>query len=453
MSLSSLLSIARSALAARQTQLEVTGHNIANATSDGYTRQRVRLVASTPLRTPLGQIGTGVVVDGIERARSIGLDASFRTESGSLSRFQTLSDTLGRVEAMLGEPSDTGLAASLDAFWSAWSDLAADPSGSATRTIVRQRATQIVSQIGDLGRRIEGVRTQTVSQLTSQVGEINNAAERIVALNIQIQAAGVAPDLRDARDLAVDQLSKLVPVRVIEHPSGAIAVYAGDALLLDSGTRREMTVNYSLDGVYSLGFTDSSRPVVATNSSTGALVDLLNTGLPELQQQVDQLAGAIVTAVNAEHRTGYTGTIPSRTGTDFFVPTGTTANTMALTSAITLSVDAIAAGGTGAPGDGSVAQAIANLRGTALPGLDGRSAGAFYSDLATGLGLSVADANRQITTQDILVNQITNQRSSISDVSVDEELVNLIAFQQAYVAAARVVTAADEMMQAVLAMV
>jgi flagellar hook-associated protein 1 FlgK len=451
MSLSSLLGIARSALAARQTQLEVTGHNIANATSDGYTRQRVRLAASTPLRTPVGQIGTGVVVDGIERARSTGLDASFRTESGSLGRFQTLYDTLGRVEAMLGEPSDTGLAASLDAFWSAWSDLAADPSGSATRTIVRQRATQIVSQIGDLGRRIEGVRTQTVTQLTSQVGEINNAAERIVALNIQIQAAGTAPDLRDARDLALDQLSKLAPVRVIEHPTGAIAVYTGDALLVDSGTRREMTVNYSLDGVYSLGFADSSRPVLATNSSTGALVDLLNTGLPELQQQVDQLAGAIVTAVNTEHRLGFTA--DGATGTDFFVPTGTTAYTMALASAITLSVHAIAASGTGAPGDGTVAQAIANLRGTALSGLDGRTAGAFYADLATGLGMSVADANRQVTTQDILVSQLANQRSSVSDVSVDEELVNLIAFQQAYIAATRVVTAADEMMQAVLAMV
>lgn len=451
MSLSSLLGIARSALAARQTQLEVTGHNIANATSDGYTRQRVRLTASTPLRTPLGQIGTGVVVDGIERARSTGLDASFRTETGSLGRFQTLSDTLGRVEAMFGEPSDTGLGASLDAFWSAWSDLAADPSGSATRTVVRQRATQIVSQIGDLGRRIEGVRTQTVTQLGSQVGEINNAAERIVALNIQIQAAGVAPDLRDARDLAVDQLSKLVPVRVIEHPTGAIAVYAGDALLVDSGTRREMTVNYSLDGVVSLGFADSSRPVLATNSSTGALVDLLNTGLPELQQQVDQLAGAIVTAVNAAHRTGFTA--DGATGTNFFVPTGTTAYSMAIDPDILESVDAIAAGGTNAPGDGDIAQAIANLRGTALPGLDDRSAGAFYSDLVTGLGMSVADANRQITTQDILVNQITNQRSSVSDVSVDEELVNMIAFQQAYVAATRVVTAADEMMQAVLAMV
>jgi flagellar hook-associated protein 1 FlgK len=452
MSLSSLLGIARSALAARQTQLDVTGHNIANATSDGYTRQRVRLVAATPLRTSVGQIGTGVVVDGIERARSTGLDASFRTESGSLSRFQTLSDTLGRVEAMIGEPSDTGLAASLDAFWSAWSDLAADPSGSATRTVVRQRATQVVSQIGDLGRRIEGVRTQTVTQLGSQVGEINNAAERIVALNIQIQAAGVAPDLRDARDLAVDQLSKLVPVRVVEHPTGAIAVYAGDTLLLDSGMRRELTVNYSLDGIYSLGFADSSRPVVATNSSTGALVDLLNTGLPELQQQVDQLAGAIVDAVNTEHRNG----IPASgglAGTNFFDPAGTTAYTMAIESAILESVDAIAASGGGAPGDGSVAQAIANLRGTALPSLDGRSAGAFYADLATGLGLSVADANRQTTTQDILVNQITNQRSSVSDVSVDEELVNLIAFQQAYVAATRVVTAADEMMQAVLAMV
>ena len=451
MSLSSLLGIARSALAARQTQLEVTGHNIANATSDGYTRQRARLVAATPLRTVVGQIGTGVVVDGIERARSTGLDASFRTESGSLGRFQTLYDTLGRVEAMIGEPSDTGLAASLDAFWSSWSDLAADPSGSATRTVVRQRATQVVSQIGALGRRIEGVRTQTITQLTSQVGEVNNAAERIVALNIQIQAAGVAPDLRDARDLALDQLSKLVPLRVVEHPTGAIAVYAGDTLLLDSGTRREMTVNYSLDGVYSLGFADSSRPVLATNSSTGALVDLLTTGLPELQQQVDQLAGAIVDAVNAEHFKG----VPASgglDGTNFFVSTGTTANSMAIESAILESVDAIAAG-QGLPGDGSVAQAIANLRGTALPGLDGRTAGAFYADLATGLGLSVADANRQITTQDILVNQITNQRSSVSDVSVDEELVNLIAFQQAYIAATRVVTAADEMMQAVLAMV
>ena len=457
MSLNSLLSIARSALMAQQAQLETTGHNIANASTPGYTRQRVRLVANTPLRTPAGQIGTGVSMDGIERARSAILDANFRTESGSLGKFQTTYDSLSSVEAMMGEPSDTGLAASLDAFWASWSDLAADPSGSATRTMVRQNGQQVAAQLNDLANRLSTTSSQTIVAVSSQLNDINANAAQIVTLNAEIQASEgggrTAADLRDARDLAIDKLSSILPIRTVEQPGGSVSIYVGDALLADRASSREMTLLHTADGKFSAGFADNSRPIELTSGSVSAQLELLNTHLPGLQNQLDALAKSIVDGVNALHATGRITSGP-KTGAlagDFF--SGTTASTIALSGAVKLSLDAIATGTSGASGDGTVAQKIADLQNAALPGLGGGTAGSFYADMVTGLGATIADANRMATSQQTLVTQVANQRSAVSDVSVDEELVNMIAFQQAYVAATRIVNMANEMMQSVLQMI
>lgn len=461
MSLNSLLSIARTALLARQAQLETTGHNIANSSTEGYTRQRVRTVANTPLRTPLGQIGTGVTISGIERARSVTLDANFRTESGSLGHSQTMYEALSSVEGMMGEPSDTGLAASLDAFWASWSDLAADPSGSATRTMVRQRGAQVAAQMNDLARRLSTTHGQTIASVNSQLDEVNAAAAQIVSLNAQIRAGEgggrTAADLRDARDLALDKLASIVPIRAIEQPNGNVSVYVGDALLADGASSREMILLATSDGTFSAGFADNSRPVELAGGGVGANLELLNTHLPDLQNQLDTLAQSFAEGVNALHAGGYTAA--GATGIDFFAvsgPPASAASTIAVSSAVKTSLDNIAASGgpaPGAPGDGTVAQSIASLQNTALTGLGDLTAGEYYTNMVTGLAATISNAKQLTASQETLVSQVANQRSAVSDVSLDEELVNMIAFQQAYVAATRIVNAANEMMQSVLQMV
>ena len=452
MSLSSLLGIARSALSASQLELDVTGNNIANATRDGYTRQRARLQASTPLATPIGQLGTGVTVAGVDRLRDGFLDATYRSENSLLGGFTAKSDTLGQIESVLGEPSDTGLASTLDAFWSSWSDLASDPTGSANRAVVRQRGQALALQLNSLGQRVDRVRADTLSQLTQDVGTVNSLAQQLADLNRQIAAAEsggkTAPDLDDARDTVLDQLSQLAPVRTVTREQGSIGVYLGDTMIVDGGTTRALSLTTNADGTIGVWAADSPRPVDLASGKLEAEVSLVSTDLPAITKQLDDLAQALVTSVNAVHQSGYGAT--GQTGVPFFDPAGTTAETIALSAPVQASADAVAASATGAPGDATVAQRIAALADAPVASLGNRSINAAYGDLVTNLGSDVNDATGRATAQQTLVTQVQTQRSSSDGVSTDEELVNLITFQQSYSAAARVITAANQMMQYLL---
>src|SRR5690349_3916882 len=138
-SLGSVLSIARGAMNAQQTIIQTAGHNIANVETPGFSRQRVELATTTPVRFEYGSVGTGVTITDISQARDVLLDSTYRAESGSASSSKLRQDLLGSVEEVLGEPSDTGLAAAMDAFWSSWSDLASQPTSAAARSVVQQR--------------------------------------------------------------------------------------------------------------------------------------------------------------------------------------------------------------------------------------------------------------------------------------------------------------------------
>jgi len=451
-SLSSLLSIARSALSASQLELDVTGHNIANASADGYTRQAARLTASTPLATSVGDLGTGVTVEGIDRARSSFLDGTYRSENSLLGQYTAENDTLSSVQGLLNEPSSQGLASSLDAFWASWSDLANDPTGSANRVVVRQRGQALASQLNTLAAQVDQQRSDTLAQLGQDVASANSIAARVADLNRQIAAAEsggkTAPDLEDARDLALDQLSDIAPVRVIAREQGSVAVYVGDALVVDGGTVRTLAVQSNPDGSVGAAVADSAQPLDLSSGRLKAETSLVSTDLPALTGQLDDIARTLVTTVNAVHRSGYTAT--GQTGVDFFDPAGVTAASIALSRPVLGSADAVAASATGAPGDAAVAQQIAALQNASAPELGGRTVNAAYNDLVTSLGTAVSDASNRQAAQQTLVSQVESQRSSTSGVSVDEELVNLITYQQSYVAATRVVTAANQMMQYLL---
>ena len=452
MSLSSLLSIARTALSASQLELSVTGNNIANASTPGYTRQIAQLEASTPQNTPIGQLGTGVTVDGVDRTRSAFLDSSYRSENSLLGEYTAQHDTLSGVEDVLNEPSDQGLGSTLDAFWSSWSDLANDPTGSANRVVVRERGQALALQLNSLSQRVTQQTSDTLAQLNQDVATVNSTVQRIADLNRQLAAAESggksAPDLEDARDLALDKLSQIAPVRVIPRDQGSVAVYVGDTLVLDGGTTRALSVQTNPDGTIGVRTQDSPRAVDLQSGRLKAETDLVSTTLPGIARQLDAVAQALVTSVNAVHQSGYTAA--GQTSIPFFDPKGVTAATIALSTQVVQSADAVAASTTGAPGDATLAQRIAELSNAPVASLGGNTVDGAYDDLVTTLGTAVEDTNNRVTAQQTLVTQVQNQRASVGGVSVDEELVNLITFQQSYVAATRVVTAANQMMQYLL---
>ncbi len=455
MSLTSLLSIARTALLTQQKAIDVTGHNIANASTEGYSRQRLILEPATPLQTPIGQIGRGVTASGVERLRDQFLDASYRKENGDLGKYNTSKDLLGQIEGIFGEPSDTGLSNGIDQLFSAFGDLANDPTSKTARSLVAQAGTSLAQSFQDVDRRLTDANNDVTARMRGAVADVNQLVSQIADLNTRIQAGTAgnreAPDIKDQRDKLVDQLSGIVGVRVLQRTDGTIGVAAGDALLVDGGSFSTLDVRDNGSGKFSVGMTGTTGTINLQSGSLASLAELSASTIPALRGKLDALVKGIVTEVNALHRTG-TG-IAGSTGIDFFNPTSLTAASMQLSSAVTLSTDNIAAGKTGAAGDNANALALAALRTTGVVSFGGATIGEAFQGLMSDLGVTVRDAASKQTAQDIVVSHADTLRQSVSGVSIDEELTALIGQQNAYKAAARLVTVADDMVQAVIAMV
>jgi len=455
MSLSSLLSIARTALITQQRAIDTTGHNIANASTEGYSRQRLNLSAETPLRTTLGQLGRGVTASGIARIRSELFDSAFRRENGELGRFSTRRDVLGQVETLFGEPSDQGLGAGIDQLFAAFGDLANDPTGKAPRALVRQTAETLTARFRSADLRLGEIAAETASRMQDTVTQINGMAQEIADLNLQIRSTSAgqreAPDVKDRRDLLVDKLSGLIGVRVLERSDGTIGVAAGDAMIVDAGQATPLELRSLGNGGYGVALNGGAGLLALPGGALAALAELSTTTLPGMRAKLDQLAAGIVTEVNALHRAGRS--LTGSTGLDFFDPAGVTAHSFAVSQAVALSTDNIAAGASGGVGDNSVALALAALRTTATASFGGDTIGQAYAGLVSEIGVALHDVGQRYEAQEVIVDHSESMRRSISGVSIDEELTNMITQQNAFAAATRLVSVADQMMQDILGMV
>lgn len=450
MSLQSLLSIARSALGVHQRAMQVTAHNIANANTPGYSRQRLALTPSMPVQMGMYTIGRGVDAVSIDRARNGFYDATYRRDSGLLGMATTLRDYLGQVETAMSEPTGGGLAASLDSMFSAFSDLASNPAGHTNRELVVSAAGRVTNQLHALDAQLGRVGQEAAENLRVQVDDVNALAARIADLNQKIVATGGtdhnAPDLMDMRDQLIDQLSQFGATRVIPRTDGTVGVVFGDSMLVDGAQAATLTVVGSGAG---WGLTSSLGGAVDPQAgSLAGLLDLTQVRLPAARAQLDQMAAALVTEFNALHRSGFT--LSGATNVDFFDPAGTTAGTIQLSAAVRASSDNLAASANGAQGNGDVAARLAGLATVGVASLGGRGFREHYVSLVAGIGLDVRSAEQDVATQFALVERSDASRQSESGVSVDDEMISLVASQQAYQAAARLVSLADEMMRMIL---
>ncbi len=459
-----ILNTARTALLAQQRATQVTAHNISNATTEGYSRQRADMVAGTPISTPFGPVGTGVHVVDVERARDALLDRSFRRESSLASGHRMRYDLLGLVETRFGEPGDYGLGAALDAFWSSWADLANDPTNTSARTAVQSRGRQLAEQLNGLAAGLDEVRDVATARLGGTVGRLNDLSSAVADLNRRIvaeEAGGhTASDLRDERDRILDEMATLVSIEVHERENGSVGVIAGGVGIVDGVRVSKLQAHFSGDD-WSLRL-ESGTTLDVRGGELAGMLQVLNTDLPALEDRLDELARGIVHTVNDLHRTG---TNPlGQTDVVFFDDQGgdlslVTARNIALSDDVAADASSIAAGSGGAAGEyrsgaSDIALALAQLRDTPETDyLGGRTFGDFHANLVQDLGLSIRSTGDAATVHETLAANAEARRLSVSGVQTDEELIRLMQFQSAYTAAARVVTAADEMLQSLLNMV
>jgi flagellar hook-associated protein 1 FlgK len=464
------------ALQAQQAAIETAAHNIANANVPGYSRQLINLEPNTPLYTPIGAVGTGVVVKDITRVRDTMLDTSFRAQSSSAEGYSTRSDILNSIGQIFGEPSDTGLSNAIDQFYASWGDLANNPTSSAAQSVVQQRGASVATTLNQFATSLDQLSANALSSAGVQVNDINKYTAQIASINKQIVAVEAsgnqANDLRDMRDSAIDSLSKIVPVRVIDHDNGSDTIYVAGATVVDGSDSKQ----FSLDGppgAVTLKLSGITFPTQSPGGALGANLDAVNTDIPNAKSQLDKLAAGIVKSVNAIHTTGWTAsgdalgganwdatTPPTGSMINFFDPANLTAGSISLSSEVASNASYIAAGNVqDATGNNNVANQIAALRNDKTTMIkygsttETTSISEFYRDLVTRIGVSTSDATSSASVYSTLAQQADTQRQSVSGVSTDEELISLTKSQQAYAAAAKVITTADAMSQTLLDMI
>ena len=460
MTFGGLMNIARSGLTASQAQLTTTSQNITNAQTPGYSRQRVEVQAGWPQQLPQGTFGTGVLVNGVERMRNELIDSGYRRDAQNASLTEERRDALQAIENVLGEPSATGLASSFEQFWSAWSDLSTNPDSSAARGVVRQRGAQVSAQLNQFGNQIVEQQTVARTRLLETAERVNTLSAQVADINARIVAAEAAgnqaPDMRDQRDTKIDELASLVGATAYPQADGSVNVNIGGDSLVDGANFKIVRVQALVSNPSRLGIalgplpsTGPTETMYQLGGQMAGTVDAYNTIFPDALATLDGVASALVTATNAAHRTGYIGTTPAG---DFFDASRSTARTIQLDSTILANLSNVAASGiSGESGDNGVAVRLSRLRDTPVL-VNGQtvSINEGYRNVVATIATSTNGANGTATAARTLATQSDTRRESVKGVSIDEEMINLMKYQQSYAAAARLISVVDELSQTLI---
>lgn len=448
--------LARRALQAQQRALDVTGQNIANANTPGYSRQ-IAMMRTTNAYVVKGQrgtysVGTGVEVGSITRMRDSFLDGQFRNEQSALGYWESLETTFAQIEASFNEPSDAGLQKVFNQFWAAWQDVANNPGSLSARAGLIEQTETLTTSLNGLNRRLGDLGDSLFKSAATRVDDINLLADQIAALNVQItnsSAAGNIPnDLLDKRDLLIDQLARLVPVRVYERDS-VVRISLDGSALVDGRHSSHLQIERGASGEAVVTWKDRGITPDLGTGELAAIIHMQAEELPAYRQDLSNIADALATAINDLHRNGFS--LDGATdGLDFFVVTTDEDGYTRLTINPALVDDpTLIAASAHTHGDGDNALAIANELERTQTSLNA-TISEYYRALISGIGIQSAGAQQQASNQRLLVQQIDMQRQSVAGVSLDEEMTMMIQYQQAYNAAARFVQVTDELLDTLI---
>ena len=453
------INIGLSGLIAHRQALNTSANNLANANTEGYRKQTAVLTSAPGYPTAGsvnsvlgGQWGSGVVAVGAQHSHESYIDLQARLTDSALGRWNYASSTLSQVESIIQPSTDSDIASQLDAFWSAWQDVSNQPEDLGSRYALQQQAVTLANAFQDSSQRLQSLRTSTDLSISSRIDEVNTYTKQIASLNQTIataQAEGRFPnDELDQRDVLIDKLATLTGAMPFTAEDGNVTIYADGRPLVQGGKSYDLSYESTTNGIQITSSFDGGS-VEISNGEIGGLIQARDVSIPSYLQQLDTLASAVVTQVNALHETGYG--LDNSTGNDFFVAGGT-ASTIAVSQTILDDVQTIAAGAsTDTPGDGSIALSISNLSTTS--DLNGRTIGEYARALIGLVGDDVSNASAQVDSYTAAQQQIATQQESISGVSTDEEMAETLVIQRAYEACAKLIQIGDEMIQTVLTMV
>ena len=450
-----------SGIRAARVGMDVTSHNVANANTEGYTRQRVDLATTYPSQTAVGKIGTGVTVADITRIRDSFLDQRVRSDLAAGGELDVRADLLARTEAVLGEP-DSGLTHELNELWAAFEELGLRPDDGATRRQVVSSLESLEARVKSISGDLQVLADDTATGLAQAVKDVNGLFQRIADLNGDILDAqtgpGVPNDLMDQRDLLVDEVSRTIGARVTIGDDGTARVSVAGMSVV-SGTNAQELALYdpAVHGAMGnpCGIMHPSGTAVNTGGEIAGMQGFLQTDLPDQVQDLHAVVARLSTALNDQHDDGVDqngvaggaifsyrditdvppnpGAIGSSLDLQLFDP-GTNVRDPALLAAAAMG------GGTH---DGSNAEKLAALR-TDIPAGESASIDEALRSFVTELAATVQSTDRQARGQRTLTRAAESAREGMHGVSLDEEMVNMLSHQRALEASSRVMSAVDQ---------
>lgn len=446
-------------LTAQRIALEATSQNISNVNTPGYTRQRANLQAITTGGAPTlfgsdAVRSSGVQVTSVDRLGDIFRETSLRTQTSSSARLTTMAESWTLLEASVAEPSEKGLAAGLDSFFGAWQDVANRPDDAAARSVLLGSASSLVTDIAAGYRAAETQWDATRAQADALATDVNTTATAVADLNGRIRNALVAGEsanaLIDQRGVLLEGLAGLVGGEVRERPDGSVDVMVGGNALVRGDRATAVAVHGSAklaelgttvpaggwpahEGPPRLAWADSGAPTGATGGRLAGLVEVLapadqGGAIANMAQVYDTLATTLATEVNDVHP-GF-----------FAIDSTPGSNGAALSLDVAIThVDQITTGADGEV-DGTLASEIAELRG----------ARALWSGAVVDLGVNTRTVTRRADAAESTRANAESQLLAQTAVDLDEESVNLLMYQRAYEAAARVLTTVDQMLDTLI---
>ena len=450
-----VLEIARRALFAQQAALDTTGHNIANANTEGYSRQRAQIRADTPIILNSLKFGTGADISAIERVRDRYIDSQLDAQKQSLAWWETIETKNALLEEVFGEPSEAGLSAIMNRFFDSWQDLANDPDSASERERLRYVGNSLTRKFNEISDRIESLQNEITIEFKELISEFNALFEKIRSLNQKFTSSnpmgGVSGDLLDERDRILSRMNEIANIQTVYSDNGQAIVSLGGKVFIDKSHVIEIDTDSSEMDFNYLIWDDGTRTNRANNGELGALAETKLNAIPQVLSNLDDLAESIVENVNSVHFNGYG--LDGSTGNYFFSASGTSASSIQLDLSIQENSDKIVSSSDEMSGNGDVALEISQLQDVKILTDQTATFNDFYGGMISTIGFMKQEASTQKEGQMLFVNQIEQYQQSYSGVSLDEEMANMIKFQRAYQAAAKLVTTADEMAETVLSMV
>jgi flagellar hook-associated protein 1 FlgK len=452
--LNASLATALSGLTADQGALEATANNVSNINTPGYSREVPVLETSEPVVVGRLTLGTGVTLKTIESVRDPILESRIQQETQNQGQYSAMVDALQQLQVSFGGSSgDIGSA--MSGFFDSINQLSTSPADLSLRQGVLTAAGNLASAFNVTAERLNAQRTNLDASVEQTVGQINQLTRQIAQLNGQItnlESVGEnAGTFLDQRTQVIDQLSSLVDVSVIPSDNTITVTTAAGTALVAGQRSFQLSTAPDASGLQRIDSQGSDVTGSIVSGQLGGLLQIRDQQIPGVLKQLDTLASSLANGVNGVQTTGYDLNGNATTGVNLFTPppSGGTGAAASLSVAITDPAQ-IAASGDGTAGDNGNAEALYKLRNQSC--VQGETPSGYYSNIVFQVGNAASNAQAEQSASNLVLQQLNDQRSSISGVSLDEEAANLVRYQQAYAASAQIISAINSMMQTVINM-